>query len=333
MYYFQNQKQLEQFYYTNNLKKDMNKAGGFLLSMFVSMIIFTLIISLFTLSQILGINSSQSVIGNDSFLLLVNGLVSILSFFVVGFVYCKIAKIHFADILTFEKNKFSILVPLCAMGLAIALAANYASDAVIGVFDFFGHDPTVDMEYSVNNIYDTIIYYISIAVVPACVEEFAFRGIVLGCLRKYSDSLAIIVSSITFGIMHGNFMQIPFAFVVGLILGFVVVKTNSLLPAIIIHFLNNSISVTFTLLSQSNSLSSNTINIIYTGIMVLIAILGVISLAYLIKKHEGFFKLTSSDDIILFKEKVKVFCQSPTMIIFFIFMMLEAFSTIALGLY
>ena len=333
MYYFQDQKQIEQFYYTKSLKKDMNKAGGFLLCMFVSIIILTIIFTVFSIIQFIGTNELQSLLTSTSFTLIFNGLMSVASFFAVGFIYCKIVKLHFADILPFEKNKLSILVPLCSMGLAIALAANYASDAVIGVFDFLGFDPTIDMEFKTNGTFDVIVYYISVAVVPACVEEFAFRGIVLGCLRKYSDSLAIIVSSITFGIMHGNFMQIPFAFVVGLILGFVVVKVNSLLPAIIIHFLNNSISVTFTLLSENNTLSTNTINLIYTGIMISIAFFGIISTIYLIKKHEGFFKLTNSDEIIPFKEKVKVFTQSPTMIIFFVFMMLEAVSTVALGMY
>ena len=45
--------------------------------------------------------------------------------------------------------------------------------------------------------------------------------------------------------MHGNFEQMPFAFLVGLALGFIVVKTNSLLLAMAVHATNNFVSVIF----------------------------------------------------------------------------------------
>ncbi len=332
MYYFYNQQDIEKFNYKKRLKKDINKAGGFLLAMFGAMFIFTFIILLFTSVNYLSYNSNIDIMSDDSYLLLINGLVSLLSFFAIGYIYCKIAGIKFVEILTFEKNKISILIPLCLMGLAIAMASNYASDAVMGLFDFLGYDVSIDMDYATYSIKDIIIYYVSVAVVPACVEEFAFRGIVLGVLRKHSDSLAIIVSSIMFGLMHGNFMQIPFAFVVGLILGFVVVKTNSLLPGIIIHFLNNAISVTFSLLSSSQNIPMALIDLIYISIMLVIITSGIISTIFLIKKHKGFFKLSGASTIIPFKEKVQIFCESPTMIVFAILMLLESFSAITMGI-
>ena len=74
------------------------------------------------------------------------------------------------------------------------------------------------------------------AIVPAVFEEFAFRGVVLNKLRKFGDSYAIIMSAVLFGLMHGNLSQIPFAFILGLVIGFIAVKTNSIIPGILIHF-------------------------------------------------------------------------------------------------
>lgn len=54
---------------------------------------------------------------------------------------------------------------------------------------------------------------------------------------------AIVVSSLIFGIVHGNWVQAPFAFVVGLALGWVYYHTGSLLPGILMHFVNNSTAV------------------------------------------------------------------------------------------
>ena len=95
-----------------------------------------------------------------------------------------------------------------------------------------------------------LIFYIGIAVVPALVEEMAFRGIVMQALRRFGDGFAIICSAILFGLMHCNLQQIPFAIMAGLFIGYAVVITNSLWTGIIIHFLNNAFSATVTLVGE-----------------------------------------------------------------------------------
>ncbi|NMB30980.1 MAG: CPBP family intramembrane metalloprotease [Clostridiales bacterium] len=95
-----------------------------------------------------------------------------------------------------------------------------------------------------------------IAVIYICIcapifEEIFYRRIILGSLRRYGDTFAIVISAILFGIMHGNFSQFFYAFALGLIYGYIVIRSNSILPAILLHALNNSIS-TFALYISSN---------------------------------------------------------------------------------
>ena len=110
-----------------------------------------------------------------------------------------------------------------------------------------------------------LIFYIGIAVVPALVEEMAFRGIILTALRRFGDGFAIICTAILFGLMHCNLQQIPFAILAGLFIGYAVVITNSLWTGIIIHFLNNAFSATVTLVGEfygyesSEMMAANTI--------------------------------------------------------------------------
>lgn len=315
---------LKEFEYKQKLKKDMNKAGGFLLTNHIVMYIIAY-------ALIIGLSIFNTKEMSSSLLMLENGLISIMAFFLCGVIYCAICRIRLTEIIRFEKNKISLLVPLCLMALSIAMVSNFFSQAVMGIFDMFGVDASSDVDFSYNGVYDILIFYISVAIVPALVEEFAFRGIVLGVLRKHSDSLAILVSSVMFGLMHGNFMQIPFAVVVGLILGYITVKTNSMLPGIIVHFLNNAISVTFSLLSENKNISTELINLIYVLIMLVVMISGIISFYVLVKKHKGLFKLGSQDNIIPFKSKVKIFVTSPTMIIFTILIIYEAIFALIVG--
>ena len=82
-------------------------------------------------------------------------------------------------------------------------------------------------------------------------EEVAFRGIFLSMLlRKYSPRTAIIISAATFGIGHLGSLsvgmpfvlvlgQVTWAFLYGLFYGYIFVKSGSLLPSMIIHWLSN----------------------------------------------------------------------------------------------
>ena len=324
MRYFFTQHELEQYEYKRKLKKDMNIAGGFLLA---TQLVINVIV------EILGVflkNTEFTDINKTTLLMILNSIISISAFFITGIIYCGVSKIKISEIVYFEKNKSSVIIPLCILGLSIAMIANYFSSVIIGLFDMFGIDASSDINYEFNNAFDIIIFYISIAIVPAFVEEFAFRGVVLGILRKYSDSLAILVSSIMFGLMHGNFMQIPFAFIVGLILGYITVKSNSMLPAMIIHFLNNAISVTISLLSECG-LSTGILNFMYSIFMIIIAIGGIVSFKKLSNTYKGLFMLSSKDEKLPYKEKVKIFVTSPTIIIFSILIIFEAIMSLKIG--
>lgn len=84
-----------------------------------------------------------------------------------------------------------------------------------------------------------ILLLLRSAVFPALFEEFAYRGVVMQTLRRYGDRFAIVVSAFLFGMMHGNMLQVPFAFAIGLVLGYCTTVTGSLWIGIAIHFFNN----------------------------------------------------------------------------------------------
>ena len=85
---------------------------------------------------------------------------------------------------------------------------------------------------------------ISITIMAPLVEEFLFRGAIQGhLLRKGMNPwAALFIASAIFGIIHMNPIQIPFAFAIGLIFGWLYYRTGSLIPGIVGHFINNSIA-------------------------------------------------------------------------------------------
>lgn len=235
-------------------------------------------------------------------------------------------------ILVFKANnqRISDLVPLKKplgnktaiffIGLSVCAFANIANSFCGQLFGSLGIDYNVDFGDNPRGFFGFLLSLIATAVVPPLVEEFACRGIILGSLRKFGDGFAVLVSAILFGLMHGNFDQMPFAFMVGLALGFIVVKTDSLWIAVAVHAANNFISVAFEYLLAG--LSQNAQNLIYSLYLMAALILGVIG-AVLLSDREG-FNFKKSDTESSLKQKIKWFFTSPVIIIFAVLCVLES---------
>ena len=88
----------------------------------------------------------------------------------------------------------------------------------------------------------TIEGALCIAVVAPLVEEIVFRECLLGSLLRHGTNrwVAIIASSLVFGIIHFNPIQIPFATAMGIILSIIYYKSGNIVLTSIIHILNNS---------------------------------------------------------------------------------------------
>lgn len=86
---------------------------------------------------------------------------------------------------------------------------------------------------------------IAVGIVGPVAEEVVFREGVCGNMLRAGCRvpIAVLVSSLCFGLIHINLAQIPFAFVVGIILAIIYVKTGNIVLTSIIHIVNNSVAV------------------------------------------------------------------------------------------
>lgn len=103
--------------------------------------------------------------------------------------------------------------------------------------------PDSVMEYFSKMVQMNLPGFLTVAIAAPILEELIFRGIILrGFLKKYDPQKAIIFSAIIFGVAHLNPWQFVAAFTIGLIIGYMYWKTQSIWPGIFIHFINNSFS-------------------------------------------------------------------------------------------
>ncbi|HYQ58582.1 MAG TPA: type II CAAX endopeptidase family protein [Draconibacterium sp.] len=83
--------------------------------------------------------------------------------------------------------------------------------------------------------------FMKVAVVAPIVEELIFRGLVFnGFRRNYNGFVAVFMSALLFSLFHLNPWQMPATFVLGLLLGWLMLRTNNIVVAIIGHSINNA---------------------------------------------------------------------------------------------
>ena len=131
------------------------------------------------------------------------------------------------------------------------------------------------------------MHIIALVVLPSVLEELVFRGVVMQSLRRFGDSFALVISSILFGLVHGNLVQFIPSFLTGLAIGFFVLRSGSILTGILIHAVNNGILVTISLLTRGGS--EQLIIIANNAMSILCLCSGVIAVVMLMWRRPGIF--------------------------------------------
>lgn len=178
-----------------------------------------------------------------------------------------------ADFNIYTYLKFAVM----ALGIRwlTSTVISYITDILSKIIIF--ETPDFSAKY---NLATNIILCIHTIIVAPITEELLFRGIILTKLKRYEKNYAIIIVSILFGILHGNLSQAVPAFMMSLFLCQVTLKSNSMIPAISIHMINNA----FAQLSDIN----NTYFQILLDVIIVVIIIAAIILAikeYKVKKR------------------------------------------------
>jgi uncharacterized protein len=97
--------------------------------------------------------------------------------------------------------------------------------------------------------------FLKVVVIAPVIEELIFRGIILHGFRKnYHAATAVIISALLFSLFHLNPWQMPATFLLGLLLGWIMIRTRNILLAIIGHAINNLlVLLTVTFWSEINT--------------------------------------------------------------------------------
>lgn len=148
--------------------------------------------------------------------------------------YCLKRKISIKELIPHKKISFSTGV--------LVVVTTYLMYPLMIVLNaitlLFTQSATVEMQSEMAE-FNIIVSVLLIAAVPACVEEFVFRGVLFQSYRKKRVFSAILLSAFLFGCMHMNLNQFVYAFAMGIYMAFLVEGTGSIFSSMLAHFTLN----------------------------------------------------------------------------------------------
>lgn len=230
---------------------------------------------------------ANTYIQQSSILMAVNGILFLMANTSVAAIGCRATKIPIRNLFHTNTFRFSEILPYLFIGIFIQSASGNVSTWItdlLGQGGITAYEPDIDYYGTGTAVVAEILYGCLIAPIT---EEFLYRGFVLKNLSRVSQRTGILLSAFLFGLGHQNISQFLLAFPLGVFLGALAVRHNSILPSIFVHVTVNSVATIFGMgyerITDPEAASMFAVygNILYT----LLAVIGGILLVLHLRKH------------------------------------------------
>ena len=101
-------------------------------------------------------------------------------------------------------------------------------------------------------VFDHILNFIGVCILVPVVEELTFRaGVLQTLLKRFRPTVSVLLSAAIFGALHMRSVQIGYAFIAGILLGWIYIYTKSIRSTIIMHMIFNALGSGITTFLQS----------------------------------------------------------------------------------
>lgn len=147
----------------------------------------------------------------------------------------KGVKLISGDFLKINKRGLIATALLSAPTITVIIGISYLTTLLILITTGVARETNLDGRMWV----DLILH----ALLPAIFEEALFRYLPLRILKGSSGLCAVAVSAVFFACVHTSFFSIPYALVAGAIFMLVDILADSVIPSLVLHFLNNTLSI------------------------------------------------------------------------------------------
>lgn len=212
-----------------------------------SLVCYFLIVVVFAIIRMLTAFDIFDGLG-DSFNYIFNIVIQVIILFGMSvLLFSAIQKNKVKDTLKFfgyKKISFKAVLISIGIGIIVYFLNIFIASFFNAILSLFGYSSSTTTNYL--DSYPFWLFLVNIlitAVLPGICEETAHRGLLLKGLSGFGEKKALIISALLFGLMHMNIDQFFYATLIGLLVGYLALICDSIYPAMIVHFMNNALSV------------------------------------------------------------------------------------------
>lgn len=148
----------------------------------------------------------------------------------------------YINIGSLKKDSYKLVI----IGLGLAGFGNLLVSAIMKIFENNAYInnviETLNQALSFTNNYEYVLMILSVVIIAPILEEYLFRGILFGELKK-SPKAKIIIMALTFAIYHLNLIQGLNTLFIGLVLGYIYYYRRNIKEVILVHMVNNLVAV------------------------------------------------------------------------------------------
>lgn len=170
---------------------------------------------------------------------LVSLLLSQIIYVIPAVLYLSTSKENIKERLRINRIKGSTILLLIMLSYFISPLLTYLNAITM----LFSKNTIQNTIYGIVKNYPMIVGVIAVGLVPCILEETVYRGVFFNEYRKVDPKKGILISGLIFGLMHMNWNQFVYAFVMGMIFAVVVEACDSIIASMVVHFTINSTSV------------------------------------------------------------------------------------------
>ena len=147
---------------------------------------------------------------------------------------------------------FSVLSIISLALLAVFFVTDLAAlwTILLEAVGLHGSSSSLAVPVSAPGLTLCVLY---VAVLPGICEEFLFRGMILPAFERYGTRYAVLITAALFALLHGSLTGLPGHFLLGIVMGVLVVCCDSVYAGLIFHTAYNAATVILISIANRNA--------------------------------------------------------------------------------
>ncbi len=228
----------------------------------------------------------------------------------------KVLKIPREVCLPHEKVSGSFLFSAVVIALLYLVMSRCFDYALMNIFAAVNLDITFYSFPIIKEPLAQCIYYLTELIIFPILGEVLLRGYILQLFRQFGDLFALFVSAFLGAVFYHDITKLFYIFVLGLLLGFITIKSGSLLSSVITRLVVVNLSFFLnTISSDSSNLPLRLVEVVVSLVIVFSAFAVLFTMS---KRGTNWLKLDTDETELSMSDKMRLMLNSPWLVVFLV---------------